>query len=372
MMEMEIKKPLLSSILRNLYYPSATEGIAKLRRTYKIAVLPGDGIGPEVIDVAVKVLDAVQKVVEGLKLTFVYGEAGYNCIEKYGTNVPQKTLDMLRETHACLKGPMTTPETPDAPSSAAVTIRKLFNLYANVRPCKSLPGVWSLKPNIDLVIVRENTEGLYSGKEYEVSSGKGVALRVVTREASERIAKFAFKLAEKRRCHLTCVHKRNILRITDGIFREAVFRVAKDFPSVRVDEVHIDAMAMRLVKEPERFDVIVTTNLFGDVLSDEAAQITGGIGLAAGANMGESYGMFEPVHGSAPKHAGKNRVNPIATVLAGKMLLEYIGEYEGAKRIELAVEKVLSEGKVRTYDLGGNSTTQDVGNAIIEKILKEN
>jgi len=340
-----------------------------MQRTYKIAVLPGDGIGPEVIDVAVKVLDAVQKAIEGLKLTFIYGEAGYNCIEKYGTNLPKKTIDILKESHACLKGPMTTPEDPNAPPSAAVTIRKLFNLYANVRPCKSLPGVWSLKPNIDLVIVRENTEGLYSGKEFEVSHGKGVALRIITSEASEKVAKIAFKLAEKRKKHVTCVHKRNILRITDGIFRDAVFRVAKEFPSVYVDEVHIDAMAMRLVKEPEKFDVIVTTNMFGDILSDEVAQITGGIGLAAGANIGDNYGMFEPVHGSAPKHAGKNRVNPIATVFSAKMMMEYLGEKEAAKLIEKAVLEVLSEGKVRTYDLGGSSTTSEVGDAIIEKIL---
>ncbi|MEM1508233.1 MAG: isocitrate/isopropylmalate dehydrogenase family protein [Candidatus Bathyarchaeia archaeon] len=342
-----------------------------MQGTYRIAVLPGDGIGPEVVSAAVEVLRAVQKAVSGLKLEIVYGEAGYNCIEKYGTNLPQKTVEVLRGSHACLKGPMTTPEEPGAPPSVAVTIRKMFNLYANVRPCKSLPGVWSLKPSIDLVIVRENTEGLYSGVEYEVSPGRGVALRIVTREASERVARFAFKLAEKRRCHVTCVHKRNILRVTDGIFRDSVFRVAMEFSSVRVDEEHIDAMAMRLIKEPERFDVIVTTNLFGDILSDEAAQIAGGIGLAAGANIGDSYGMFEPVHGSAPKHAGKNRANPIATILAAKMMLDWLGEYEAARRIETAVEKVLSEGKVKTYDLGGTATTSDMGNAIIEKILEE-
>ncbi|MEM2912742.1 MAG: isocitrate/isopropylmalate dehydrogenase family protein [Candidatus Bathyarchaeia archaeon] len=340
-------------------------------RAYRIAVLPGDGIGPEVVDVAVKVLDAVQMVIKGLNLSFVYGEAGYNSIEKHGTNLPQKTINLLRETHACLKGPMTTPEEPDAPPSVAVTIRKIFNLYANIRPCKSLPNVWAIKPNIDLVIVRENTEGLYSGKEFEVSSGKGIALRIITSEASERIARFALKLAEKRRKHVTCVHKRNILRVTDGIFREAVFRAAREFPLVHVDEDHVDAMAMRLIKEPEKFDVIVTTNLFGDILSDEAAQITGGIGLAAGANIGDNYGMFEPVHGSAPKHAGENRANPIATVLSAKMMMEYLGENEAAKLIEEAVMEVLSEGKARTYDLGGNSTTQDVGNALIEKILQK-
>lgn len=342
-----------------------------MQRTYRIAVLPGDGIGPEVISVTVEVLKALQKIMSGINLEFIYGEAGYNCIEKYGTNLPEKTMEILRKTNACLKGPMTTPEEPGAPPSVAVTIRRMFNLYANIRPCKSMPNVRSLKPNIDLVIVRENTECLYFGREYEVSPGKGVALRVITKEASERVARVAFKLAERRRRHLTCVHKRNILRITDGIFRDAVFKVAREFPSVYVDEDHVDAMAMRLIKEPERFDVIVTTNLYGDILSDEAAQITGGIGLAPGANVGDNYGMFEPVHGSAPKHAGKNRANPIATMMAAKMMLDWLGEHEAAKRIERAVEKVLSEGKVRTYDLGGNATTEDMGNAIIEKILEE-
>ncbi|MCW4021292.1 MAG: isocitrate/isopropylmalate family dehydrogenase, partial [Candidatus Bathyarchaeota archaeon] len=271
-------------------------------RNYEIAVLPGDGIGPEVTEAAVKVLDAVQKSSKDLKITLAYGEAGYNCIPKYGTNVPPKTLDMLKRTAACLKGPMTTLGEVGAPPSAAITIRKTFGLYGNVRPCKTLPGVWALKPDIDLVVLRENTEGLYFGKEFEVAPGKGVAMRVVTQRASEKIARLAFKLASERRRHVTCVHKRNILRVTGGIFRDAVLKVAEEYPSVRVDEVHVDAMAMRLIKEPEKFDVIVTTNMFGDILSDEAAQLVGGLGLAAGANIGDSYGMFEPVHGSAPKY----------------------------------------------------------------------
>jgi len=277
---------------------------------------------------------------------------------------------MLKNSDACLKGPMTTPEEAGAPPSAAVTIRKAFNLYANVRPCKALPGAWALKPGIDFVILRENTEGLYFGKEFEVSPGKGVAMRVVTRRASEKVARLAFEIALKRRRRVTCVHKRNILRVTDGIFRDAVLEVAEGYPSVKVDEVHIDAMAMRLIKEPEKFDVIVTTNMFGDILSDEAAQLVGGLGLAAGANIGDEYGMFEPVHGSAPKYAGKNKVNPIATILAVKMMMEYLNETESANLIERAVEEVLREGKVRTYDLGGNSTTQEVGEAIAEKIFE--
>ena len=340
----------------------------KMSRKYKIAVLPGDGIGPEVVSAALKVLEAVQEIMKGLELKFIFGEAGYNCIKKYGTNVPKETIEMLSETDACLKGPMTTPEEPGSPPSAAVTIRKAFNLYANVRPCRSFPNVPALNPNIDLVIVRENTEGLYFGEEFEVSPGKGIAIRLVTESASEKVARIAFELAMKRNRHVTCVHKRNILRITDGIFREAVFRVGKEYPSVHLDEVHVDAMAMRLIKEPEKFDVIVVTNMFGDILSDEAAQIIGGLGLAAGGNIGDDYAMFEPVHGSAPKYAGKNKVNPIATILAAKMMMEYLGEKEAADLIQSAVVKVLKEGKVRTYDLGGRSSTFDVAEEIASKI----
>ena len=340
-----------------------------MTRTYRIAVLPGDGIGPEVTEAALKVLDAAQEASKELKLTFMRGEAGFNCIEKHVTNVPPETLDMLRKTDACLKGPMTTPEEAGAPPSAAVTIRKAFNLYANVRPCKTLHGVWALRPDIDLVILRENTEGLYFGKEFEVSPGKGVAMRVVTQRASEKIAELAFKLALSRKRHLTCVHKRNILRVTDGIFRQAVLKVADKYPSVKVDEVHVDAMAMRLIKEPERFDVIVTTNMFGDILSDEAAQLVGGLGLASGANIGDDYGMFEPVHGSAPKHAGKNKVNPVATILAARMMLEYLNERKAANLVQKAVGEILREAKVKTYDLGGTSTTQEVGEAIAQNVL---
>ncbi|HIE15055.1 TPA: isocitrate/isopropylmalate dehydrogenase family protein [Candidatus Bathyarchaeota archaeon] len=339
-----------------------------MSRTYRIAVLPGDGVGPEVIKASIKVLEAAQETVKGLNLILEYGEAGFNCIKKYGTNLPQKTIELLRDTDACLKGPMTTPEKPGAPPSVAVTIRKIFDLYANIRPCKSLPGVPSLKPNIDLIIVRENTEGLYFGKEFEVSPGMGVAMRVITEDATIKVAKIAFELALKRRGLLTCVHKRNILRITDGIFRNTIMKIAGQYPTVKVNEVHVDAMTMRLVKEPDKFDVIVAPNLYGDIISDEAAQIIGGLGVAPGANIGDRYGMFEPVHGSAPKYAGKNKVNPIAMILSAKLMLEYLGENKAASLIEKAVINVLKEGKVRTYDLGGNSTTQEMEEAIASKI----
>ncbi len=337
-------------------------------KTYRIAVLPGDGVGPEVVDATLKVLKAVEDKAETFKLDLAFAEAGFNCIVKYGTNVPPKTIDLLKTTVACLKGPMTTPEEPGAPPSAALTIRKLFSLYANVRPCRSLPNVSSLKPNIDLIVVRENTEGLYSGLEFDLDRETAVAMRVITKEASERVARFASNLAVKRRKHLSYVHKANILRRTDGIFNQAVTSVAKDYPEVTVDSYHIDAMAMQLIKNPEVFDVIVTTNLFGDIISDEAAQTVGGLGVAAGANIGETYAMFEPVHGSAPKYAGQNKVNPIATVLAGKMLLEYLGEKASANLLEEAVLDVLKEGKTLTYDLGGKEKTSEMGEAIAAKI----
>jgi isocitrate/isopropylmalate dehydrogenase len=263
---------------------------------------------------------------------------------------------------------MTTPETPGAPVSAAVQIRKTFNLYANVRPCRTYPNVEALKPGIDLVVVRENTEGMYSGIEYEVAPGEAVALRIITKKASLLVAEHAFKLAEARRKHLTYVHKANILRITDGIFNDAVKEVALKHPDVATDDIHIDAAAMHLIKKPETFDVIVTTNLFGDVLSDEAAQVTGSLGLAAGANIGDEYGMFEPVHGSAPKYTSMNRVNPIATVMAGQMMLDYLGEKEAAAKIEGAVMEVLREGKVRTKDLGGSSSTSEMSDAVASKV----
>jgi isopropylmalate/isohomocitrate dehydrogenase-like protein len=339
-----------------------------MSKTYNIAVLKGDGIGPEVTEAAVKVLEAVQASSENLRFNFLYGEAGYHCIATYGTNLPEETVALVKRSNACLKGPMTTPEEPGAPVSVAVTLRRMFNLYANVRPCRSFPSVEALKPNIDFIVVRENTEGLYSGAEFELAPGVGVALRIITNEASTRIAEFAFNLAASRKKHLTYVHKGNILRITDGIFKDAVKEVALKYPDVAIEELHVDAATMQLIKKPESFDVIVTTNLFGDILSDEAAQVTGGLGLAAGANIGDTYGMFEPVHGSAPKYAGLNRVNPIAMIMAASIMLDYLGEKEAAAKIEEAVMNVLSEGKVRTADLGGSSTTSEMSDAIALKV----
>ena len=317
-------------------------------KVHKIAILSGDGIGPEVVDATLMVLDAVQKT--GLvHLEYLKGDAGFDAIKKYGTNLPEKTIEMMKRTSACLKGPMTTPEEPGTPRSAAVTMRALFNLYANVRPARTLPNVTALKPGIDMIVVRENTEGLYSGKEFEVTPGVAVAM--------------------KRRKKLAFVHKANILKITDGLFKESVLDVAKDYPEVELEDLHIDAAAMQLIRRPESFDVIVTMNLYGDILSDEAAATVGGLGVAAGANIGENYGMFEPIGGSAPKYTGQNKVNPVAMIEAAKMMLDYLGETKAANLVEKATNAVLKEGKVLTYDLGGNARTSDVGKAIAEKVV---
>lgn len=335
-------------------------------KTYNIAVLKGDGIGPEVTEATVKVLDAVQTKLD-FKLNYLYGEAGAHCIPEHSTNLPKETVEMIKKTDACLKGPMTTPEEPGAPVSVAVTLRRMFDLYANVRPCKSFPSVESLKPDIDLVVVRENTEGLYSGKEALIAPGVSIAFRIVTTEASTKVAEHAFKLAMQRKKHLTYIHKGNILRITDGIFKDAVKEVAKKYPEVTVDDLHIDAATMQLIKQPASYDVMVTTNLFGDIISDEAAQVVGGLGMAGGANIGDTYGMFEPIHGSAPKYTGMNRANPISNIMAASMMMDYLGEAEAAAKIEKAVAEVLAEGKVRTVDLGGKATTSEFADAIAAK-----
>ncbi|HET7405315.1 MAG TPA: isocitrate/isopropylmalate dehydrogenase family protein [Candidatus Bathyarchaeia archaeon] len=336
--------------------------------THKIAVLPGDGIGPEVVGATIVVLKAVQKV-DPVKLEFMEGDAGFHCIEKYGTNLPDKTVEMIKRTEACLKGPMTTPEEPGSPRSVAVTLRSMFDLYANMRPARSLPNVPSLKPNIDMIVVRENTEDLYVAKEFQVAPGIGIALKINTRAASERIAKFSFELATKRRKKLAVVHKSNILKLTDGIFKDACMDVGKKYPDVEIEDIHVDAATMQFIRRPESFDVVVATNLYGDILTDEAAGLIGGLGVAAGANVGDKYGMFEPAGGSAPKYTGQNKVNPVAMIEAGRMMLDFLGEPQAAKKVEKATMEVLREGRVMTFDLGGKAKTSEMGEAIAQKVL---
>lgn len=328
---------------------------------YKIAVIPGDGIGKTVVPESIRVLEST-----GLEFDFQYMEVGYEVFKKVGTSVPEDVLSKIKETQACLFGATTTPVGVADYRSAVVTLRKALDLYANVRPAKSYPIRSSVK-DVDLVIVRENTEGLYSGIEFELEDS-AFTLRMITRRASEKIAKFAFDLAMKRRRKVTVVTKANVLRKSCGLFREVSLLVAKDYPEVEVNELFVDVAAMNLVLKPQAFDVILTSNLFGDILSDEAAGLVGGLGIASSANIGDDYALFEPVHGSAPDIAGKGIANPMAAILSAKMMLDYLGENKWAEHVENAVVTVLREGKHLTPDLGGTSTTREVAETIINAL----
>ena len=328
---------------------------------YKIAVIPGDGIGKTVVPEAVRVLESTC-----LEFDFQYMEVGYEVFKKVGTSVPEDVLSKIKGTQACFFGATTTPVGVADYRSAVVTLRKALDLYANVRPAKSYPIRSSVK-DVDLVIVRENTEGLYSGIEFELEDS-AFTLRMITRRASERIARFAFNLAMKRRRKVTVVTKANVLRKSCGLFREVTLLVAKDYPEVEVNELFVDVAAMNLVLKPQVFDVILTSNLFGDILSDEAAGLVGGLGLASSANIGDDYALFEPVHGSAPDIAGKGIANPMAAILSAKMMLDYLGENKWAEHVENAVVTVLKEGKHLTPDIGCTSTTREVAEAIIDAL----
>ncbi len=329
--------------------------------TYKLAVIPGPGIGGEVVPEAVRLLESTD-------LTFDcrYFEIGFEVWKKTGTPVPDDVLAGVRETQACLFGATTTPVGVPGYKSAIIMLRRALGLYANVRPAKSYPTQKGMK-DVDLVIVRENTEGMYSGWEFKLPDS-AYTMRVITRKATERITRFAFELAMKRRKKITVVTKANVLRVSDGLFLEVARKVAEDYPDVVVEEAFVDVTAMRLVLKPTIFDVIVTSNLFGDILSDESAGLVGGLGLAPSANIGTDFALFEPVHGSAPRLAGKNIANPMAAIMASKMMLDYLGENRWAERIENAIVSVLQEGKILTPDLGGSSSTKQVTDAIINAL----
>ena len=328
---------------------------------YKLAIIPGPGIGAEVINETVRLLESTD-------LTFDcrYFEVGYETWQKTGSPVPDDVLVGMRKTQACLFGATTTPVGVSGYTSAIIMLRNALGLYANVRPAKSYPNQKGMK-GIDLVIVRENTEGMYSGWEFELPDS-AYTIRVITRKATERITRFAFELATKRRRKVTIVTKANVLRKSDGLFLDVAKKIAEDYPDVEVEEAFVDVTAMRLILKPDTFDVIVTSNLFGDILSDESAGLVGGLGLAPSANIGVDYALFEPVHGSAPRLAGKGIANPMAAILASKMMLEYLDEKKWAERIESAIISVLNEGKVLTPDLGGSSSTTQVTDAIIDAL----
>jgi len=330
-------------------------------KSYTICTIGGDGIGPEVTDESIRLLKST-----GLTFDFIPAEAGFGAYQKYGISLPASTIDMAKKSDAILFGAVTTPPNIAHYFSPIVRLRKELNLYANVRPFKSLPTP-SQKPNIDFIIVRENTEGLYSGKEHLTEDG-AVAERIVTRVGCERIVTFAFDLAQKQnRKKVTLVHKANVLRITDGMFLETGRGVAKKYPNITMEDMLVDSCAMQLIKKTESFDVIVTTNMFGDILSDEAAALTGGLGVASSANMGDKRGLFEPVHGSAPKYAGKNSANPLASFLSVCLMLEFLGEVAVSKKIKKALYSCLEDGKT-TGDLGGKLSMTEFTNAVIQAL----
>lgn len=328
---------------------------------YKLAVIPGPGIGAEVVSEAIRLL-------KNTDLTFdcSYFEIGYEVWQKTGSPVPENVLSGIKKTQACLFGATTTPVGVPGYKSAIITLRRALGLYANVRPAKTYPIAKSMK-NVDLVIVRENTEGMYSGMEFELPDS-AYTIRVISKKATERITRFGYDLAMKRNKKVTVVTKANVLRKSDGLFLEVARKVAEDYPDLEIEEAFVDVTAMRLILKPNIFDVIVTSNLFGDILSDEAAGLVGGLGLAPSANIGADYALFEPVHGSAPRLAGKKIANPMAAMLATKMMLDYLGEPNWAKRIENAIITILKEGKVLTPDLGGSSSTMQVTDAIIDAL----
>ncbi len=331
-----------------------------------VTLIPGDGIGPSITDAAVRIIDA-----SGAKINWDRKLAGMAAYQQVGDPLPEETLASIEKHRVALKGPLTTP-VGGGYRSINVALRQKFCLYANVRPTKSFEGTGSPFKDVNLVIIRENTEGLYSGIEHDICVDEKViaaeTIALITREGSERIIRYAFEFARRhRRKRVTVVHKANILKLTSGMFLEIAREVAKEYSDIEFNERIIDACAMRMVMSPQEFDVIVTTNLFGDILSDLAAGLVGGLGLTAGANIGNDAAIFEAVHGSAPDIAGKNIANPTALVLAGTLLLDYLGERRAAQRIEAAVRQVIREGKFVTPDLKPGSTTgtREMADAII-------
>lgn len=368
---------------------------------YRLAILPGDGIGKEVVEAAMIVLDRLN-----LDAEYIYGDIGWEFWCKEGNALPDRTIKLLKETDACLFGAITSKPKEDAARELApelqgkglsyvspiVKLRQLFDLYINLRPCKAYPGnPLNYKEGIDLVIFRENTEGSYAGVEFfplpdkvreafmlhpkmkdfkDVPSEEiAVSTRIMTRKGCERIVRAAFEYARKyQRKSVTLVEKPNVLRETGGLMLRVARQVATEFPDIKFYEANVDAMCMWLLKNPHDYDVLVAENLFGDIISDLGAQLVGGLGFACAGNIGEKYAVFEPTHGSAPKYTGMYKVNPIATLLAAKMMLDWLGETGKATVLEQAIAEVIKEGKVRTYDMGGSAKTLDVARAVAEKL----
>jgi isocitrate dehydrogenase (NAD+) len=330
---------------------------------HRITLIPGDGIGPEVAAAAVRVVSAT-----GLDLEWETEQAGACAVGEHGSPLPARVLDSIRRNRVALKGPTETP-VGKGHRSVNVELRKTLDLYANLRPVKTLPGVKSRYDGVDLIVVRENTEDLYSGIEHVVVPGVVESIKIITERASTRIALFAFEHAQKHgRKRVTAVHKANIMKLSDGLFLDCCRLVSRAFPQVTYDEIIVDNCCMQLVLDPTRFDILLLENLYGDIVSDLCAGFVGGLGMTPGANVGEKVAVFEAVHGSAPDIAGRNQANPMALIFSAVMMLEHLGEMEAARRVREAVLAVLREGKRLTPDLGGKAGTTEIAEAIASRV----
>ena len=327
---------------------------------YNIAVIPGDGIGKEVMDAAINILKSLE-LKKPVELEFL--EAGDECLKNTGNALPDETIDIIKKSDACLFGAV-----GETAADVIIRLRQELGLYVNLRPVKSYPGTNALFDDIDFVIVRENSEGLYIANEKEIPDGAS-ATRVITYNGSKRICDWAYNFAKStNRKRVTCVHKANVLKKTDGVFKKSFYELSEKYPDIEVNDFYVDATAMFFLTRPEIFDVVVTTNLFGDILSDEGAGLVGGLGLMPSANIGDNTGVFEPVHGSAPDIAGKNIANPCAMILSLALMLNHIGENKMGRIVDDAVINILSEGETLTPDMGGMATTQEITDKIIEDI----
>ncbi|TMC60590.1 MAG: isocitrate/isopropylmalate dehydrogenase family protein [Chloroflexi bacterium] len=330
----------------------------------RVTLIRGDGIGPELAEATQRVLDA-----SGVAFEWEVLDAGEAVMAEYGTPLPDHVLESIKRNRIAIKGPITTP-VGEGFRSVNVALRQALGLYANLRPARSMQGVQSRYENVDLVIVRENTEDLYAGIEHRVGRDAAESIKIITREASERIARFAFDYAVANgRRKVTAVHKANIMKLSDGLFLESCRTVAAQFEGrVEFEDRIVDNMCMQLVQKPEQYDVLVLPNLYGDIVSDLAAGLVGGLGVAPGANIGPEAAVFEAVHGSAPKYAGLNKANPTALILSGALMLRHIGRADAAERVEAAVRDVIADGTTVTYDLGGTAGTSEFATAIVERL----
>src|SRR5688500_16663361 len=330
---------------------------------HTITLIPGDGIGPEIVAATVRVIEA-----SGVDIEWETHIIGAQALEKYGTTIPESTIESIKRNKVALKGPLTTPVGKGF-TSVNVGLRKALDLYANVRPVKALPNVPCRYPELDLVIVRENTESLYAGLEHVVIPGVVESLKIITEKASTRVSRFAFEFARREgRKKITCGHKANIMKLSDGLFLDCFRKVATEYPEIIADDKIIDNACMQLVMRPEQFDVMLLENLYGDIVSDLCAGLIGGLGLVPGANIGELGAVFEAVHGSAPDIAGQGIANPTALLQSGILMLRHIGEREAADKVEQSMLAVFEEGKVRTRDIGGTANTAEFADAIIAKM----